>query len=274
MTFISINKEKCHQDRHCVATCPLALIGWDDQRNLPSAIDQAEEMCIKCGHCVAICPTGALSHLAMEEVKCESVVKELLPSKEQTTHLLKARRSVRQYHKKPIPKEILAALIDVARFAPSGHNSQPVCWQVESDSERIHQLGAMVVDWMHSILAKDSEFPGGKVMEKVVTAWEEGVDSIIRGAPHVIIAHGDKANPLVSSAGTIALTYLELAAFSHGLGACWAGYFNLAANMWKPLRSALALPSGHVAVGSMMVGYPRYSYPRIPMRKPVKIVWR
>lgn len=274
MSYISIDTEKCSQDRHCVAICPLHLIKWDEKHNLPVEIDAAAEMCIQCGHCVAVCPTYALSHAAMEADKCESLSKELLPAKEQTIHLLKARRSIRKYRKEPVLKEELAAIINIARFAPSGHNSQPVQWQVESDPDRIHRLCAMVADWMRSMLANDSEFIGRKVMENVVTAWDSGEDYIVRGAPHIMIAHGPKANPLLPSAATIALTYLELAAFSYGLGACWAGYFNIAANMWGPMQSALELPAGNVAAGSMMVGYPRYSYHRIPKRRPAQIAWR
>jgi nitroreductase len=33
----------------------------------------------------------------------------------------------------------------------------------------------------------------------------------------------------------IALTYLELATYSLGLGACWAGYFSAAAAFYPPM---------------------------------------
>jgi nitroreductase len=73
---------------------------------------------------------------------------------------------------------------------------------------------------------------------------------------------------------SIALTYLELAAFTMGLGACWAGWFNFAANHYAPLTEALGLPEGHAAFGAMMLGHPRHRYQRIPRRKQPDIVWR
>ena len=73
---------------------------------------------------------------------------------------------------------------------------------------------------------------------------------------------------------TIALTYLELAATSMGLGTCWAGYFNVTATSFPPMQEALALPPGHQAFGSMMVGYPKFSYHRLPLRNPPAISWR
>jgi len=81
----------------------------------------------------------------------------------------------------------------------------------------------------------------------------------------------------VATAGvdcSIALTYLELAAFSMGLGACWAGWFNFAANHHPPLTEALRLPEGHAVFGAMMLGHPRHGYQRIPPRKEPAIAWR
>lgn len=274
MPIFTVDPEKCNQDRHCVAECPGLLIQWDDDSNLPVPVDKAEEMCILCGHCVAVCPTRALSLPTMAAEKCEPLSKELLPTAEQTAHLLKARRSIRVYRKQPVPKETLTTLIDIARYAPSGHNLQPVYWQVESDPERIRQLNTAVVDWMQFMIKQNPEFAEHMGMDRVTSAWDEGKDRILRGAPHVIIAHGAKNDPTAQSASTIALAYLELAAFSQGLGACWAGYFNAAAIFWEPMQKILDLPSGNVAYGSMVVGNPRYNYHSIPLRRPMAVTWR
>ena len=72
----------------------------------------------------------------------------------------------------------------------------------------------------------------------------------------------------------IALTYLELAATSMGLGCCWAGYFNAAAASFPPLIEALALPEGHQSYGAMMIGFPQYQYQRLPARNEPAITWR
>ena len=80
--------------------------------------------------------------------------------------------------------------------------------------------------------------------------------------------------PLAASACTIALMYLELVATSLGLGCCWAGYFNAAANTFPPMLEALPLPSGHQSFGAMMVGYPKIKYHRVPVRKSPPILWR
>jgi nitroreductase len=80
--------------------------------------------------------------------------------------------------------------------------------------------------------------------------------------------------PISQSSCFIALTYLELAAPSLGLGTCWAGYFTAAANFYPPLQKALDLPQGHLPYGATMIGYPKYSYQRIPPRNKPEISWR
>ncbi|MBU0698434.1 MAG: hypothetical protein ABIK98_00325 [Pseudomonadota bacterium] len=59
-----------------------------------------------------------------------------------------------------------------------------------------------------------------------------------------------------------------------GLGCRWAGYFNAAATTFPPMKAALSLPREHESFGSMMVGYPQFSYLRLPMRRPPPTAWR
>ena len=57
-----------------------------------------------------------------------------------------------------------------------------------------------------------------------------------------------------------------------GLGACWVGYLMLAATQYEPLKDALGIPNDHRLYGAMVVGYPKYSYRRIPPRNQAKVV--
>ena len=111
-------------------------------------------------------------------------------------------------------------------------------------------------------------------MDKTLQRWEDGNDVILRDAPVLIVTHAEKDNRAAPSTCTIALTYLELAAISMGLGCCWAGYFNAAATTFPPMMEALSLPRGHQCFGAMMVGYPKFNYHRLPTRKPPSINWR
>lgn len=275
MSLFTVDPEKCKRDGVCVAECPAKIIELKEGGNaVPEPVDLAEERCIDCGHCVTVCPHDALSHRSMSPDQCPPVNKDWILDKERAEHFLRARRSIRTYKDKPVDKEIIAKLIDIARYGPSGHNSQPVKWLVVHDGGELREMAGMVADWMRYMIKEQPEIAEPMGMKFVVESWDAGSDRICRGAPHLIMTHAPKNLGPAQSASTIALTFLDLAAPSFGLGACWAGYFNYAATFWPPLQKALALPEGDVSLGAMMVGYPKYKYKRLPLRNDPPIAWR
>ena len=274
MELLSVDQEKCKRDGICAAVCPMYIIELKTKADYPAMIDGGDELCIRCGHCVAVCPHGAISHEIMNTEQCPPLKKELIVQPDQVEQLLKSRRSIRTYKKNQVERDLLIKLIELAAFAPSGHNTQPVHWKVIYDSDEVLRLAGIVAEWMHSLTAEGSPLATMLHMDRVLAAWEAGYDRICRGAPHVIVAHAPENERTAPVGCTIALTYLELASLSFGLGACWAGYFNVAANSWPPMAAALGLPEGHVSFGAMMVGYPKFKYQRMPLRNEPKISWR
>lgn len=274
MSLINIDTDKCKRDRICAMECPGKIIEFKDKDSFPAAIEFAEELCIHCGHCVAVCPYGALFLDTTAPEQLDLVNQDIIPSSEEIQHFLKSRRSTRTYKKKPVERVKLQELIDIARYAPTGSNKQQVYWLVIEDSHEVQRLAGMVIDWMRMLLQQNPDVQATRRYDRIVEAWDKGIDRVCRNAPHLIIAHAPKD---IMGAGvdcTIALSYLELAAFSMGLGACWAGYLNTAANFHAPLQEALGLPEGHLPYGALMIGHPVYSYPRIPARNPAQVIWR
>lgn len=273
MDILEINKKTCNQDGICAAVCPSGLIDFK-KGDYPKPVPEAEEICIECGHCVAVCPTASLTHRVIPVEDCLPIQKAFQLTPEQCEHFLKSRRSIRVYKDKFIPRDHLEKLIAIARYAPTGHNSQSVEWLVLGDRDEIHNLAGITVDWLRWSIDNMPELAADMHLDRAVKRWENGVDVIFRGAPIVIVAHAEKEARKAPINSTIALTYLELAATAMGLGCCWAGFFNDAANTFPPMMEVLPLPPDHSCFGSMMVGYPGYSYHRIPSRKIAKITWR
>mgnify|MGYP000176748619 CR=1 FL=1 len=273
MNLFEINEQTCNQDGICVAACPAGIIEMQ-KGEYPAPVTGAEDICIRCGHCVAVCPTGSLSHSEMSMGKCPQVQKELDLSLEQGEQFLRARRSIRTYKEKSVPENELLKLIELARYAPTGHNSQSVEWLVLGNKDELKHLAGIIADWMRWMLNNMSEVALSLQMDRAIRGWEKGVDTILRGAPTVIVAHAAKNDMFAPTSSTIALSYLELAATGMGLGCCWAGYFNAAATTFPPMTKALLLPEGHQCMGSMMVGYPKFRYHRLPLRKSPEITWR
>jgi nitroreductase/NAD-dependent dihydropyrimidine dehydrogenase PreA subunit len=273
MPLFTIDEEKCRRDGICAAECPVGIILPPEGDQTPAPTPDADELCINCGHCVAVCPHGALALTTMGPEDCPPVHKDWGLSVERAEHFLRARRSIRVYRDKPVPREIITRLIDIARYAPSGHNTQPVRWRVIYDSAKLPELAGLVVDWVRYMIKEMPELALSLHMDRVVDKWEKGFDAVLRGAPHLIIAHGEKDERSAPAGCTIALTHLDLAAPSFGLGVCWAGYFTAAAQTWPPLQAALGLPEGHQVFGTMMIGHPRFEYHRLPLRNEPVITW-
>jgi nitroreductase/NAD-dependent dihydropyrimidine dehydrogenase PreA subunit len=273
MRLLEVDENSCNRDGICAAVCPMELIELK-KGGFPAPTDDAEDLCIRCGHCVAACPTGSLLHREMPAADFPPVREDYRLTPEHSEYFLRSRRSIRTYKKDPVSREDLARLIDVARYAPSGHNSQCVEWLVIDNRAELEKLVEIVIDWTRWMIRSHPELAAQWHMDRLILRWEKGVDVILRGAPAVIAAHAHKDNPLAATASTIALTYLELAAAPMGLGCCWAGYFRAAAGVFPPMKDALALPEGHECLGAMMVGRPKFAYHRLPPRKTPPIIWR
>ena len=271
MSLFIVNTEKCNRDHICVENCPRALIEVTTQDDVPIPTPDAKELCNNCGHCVAICPTGALSLQTMPSEDCLPIRQTLMLRPEQVEQLLCSRRSIRTYTNQVVNKETLTHLIHLASYAPTGGNSQPVQWQIIYEPKEVQRLAGLVVDWMRQFI---EEHPNATLFGRIIKSWDKGIDMICRNAPHVIITHALKDQNAAPSSCNIALTYLELATYAYGLGACWGGYFHAAARSWIPMQQALELPKGHMCFGAMMIGYPKYNYHRIPLRNPPKIIWK
>ena len=203
--------------------------------------------------------------------QCPPIDDALILSEGQTDQFLRSRRSIRAYKAQDVDAELLTRLIETARYAPTGSNSQLVQWLIVPTRDKVVQLTDLAVDWMRSAIAGKNPMAEAYQMAGIVHAWDNGIDIISRGAPALVITHGPETYPVMAIDSTIALSYLDLAAPSLGLGSCWAGFFMAAAGFWPPLAEALSLPEGHKPFGAMMVGYPKYRYQRLPARNEAKV---
>lgn len=273
MSVIAVEADKCKRDGFCVAVCPSAVLELKDGVPAPTAVPGMEEFCVRCGHCVAVCPTAALSHEAMAPGDCAALETAPLPKAEQVAQLLRSRRSIRAYRDRPVEREKLERLLDLARSAPTGGNSQQVRWTVASSRKAVHAVASAVVDMMRLWVAQKVPFVADYDLARLVSAWDSGLDPITRGAPAMLFALAPKENDMGSVDCSIALTFVDVAAPSLGLGTCWAGFAMVAAGQWAPLQEQIALPDGYVCRGAMMVGYPKYRYHRTPRRNEVVAQW-
>ncbi len=273
MAQLTIDEKKCKKDGICAAECPTGIIQLKDGDGFPEVNPDNFQFCLLCGHCVAVCPNGALRHPEIPIESCPAIQKELEVSHEQAVQFLRSRRSIRVFKDKPVELDTIRRLIDIARYAPTAANAQLLEWNVYTDKETIFHFAQLTIDWMRELI----KTPGAAFAPyytPVVKAWDAGYESILRGAPVVVIPSA----PSMSNNGlvdlTIALSYLELAAPTLGLGATWAGLMQAALLNSETLQKLVDLPKDHSHHYPMMLGYPKFQYHRLIERKPSMVHWK
>ena len=266
--MIKVDRELCISCGACVAVCPAAILGMSDEG--PEAIKKCG--CIKCGHCVAVCPVAALDHEKIPLQYQVDIKPELMISEEQAEQFLRSRRSIRNYKKEKVSKEKIEHLLDVARMAQTGGNSQGTDFVVIGSAELMETLRSEVVAFMQVALESNPSMRGYK---RIIEGYAKGEDPIFRGAPQLIITLNNEDAPIRQANGQFTLTYAELFAPAIGLGTCWAGFF-----MWyataqaEKVKALLQIPVEKKITAAVMVGIPQYDYKRLPEREELKIIWQ
>jgi len=190
--------------------------------------------------------------------------------------LLKSRRSIRAYKPDPIPEEYIQKIIEAARWAPSGGNSQPWEFIVIKRKELKDRIADLFTKSIGSL--REAELTREKEM-RIPALVGEMIEPGFRNAPVLILLCGDprvnEAFPLVVfqkwghevfiSNLASAFLCMQLAAKSLGLGSQWvsaAGNF-----MEDDLKGLLNIPKGIKIYDMMAVGYPAYQLgPRSPRK--------
>jgi nitroreductase/NAD-dependent dihydropyrimidine dehydrogenase PreA subunit len=273
MELLIIDRDKCKKDEFCIRECPATIIRFSDDDGFPELIERGEERCIRCGHCVAVCPHGALSHADVPIESSPEIRSEFNINEAQAEQFLRSRRSVRVFKDKPVEKEKIQRLIEIARYAPTGGNSQMIEWTVITDTSRLKKITRMTADWVRQLVKDPKVVAAAPYLPMIVMAWDAGFDSVLRNAPAIVVASAAGEIMTGQVDLTIALTYLDLAAPALGLGACWAGLLQGALTASPSLKAEAGMPVDHPHHYPMMLGYNDIKYFRVPERKAPKIVY-
>ena len=272
MGLLIIDEKKCKKDGFCARECSAAVIHFSEN-STPTTLPSEEARCMNCGHCVAICPHDALRHERIPEAGSPAVQPSLVIDAAQAEQFLRSRRSVRRYNEKPVEKEKIQRLIEVARYAPTAGNSQMVEWIVINNRELLLRIGGLTVDWIRELIKIPQTVAAAPYLPAAVAAWDAGNDSVLRGAPSLVVAIAPSHARYGLVDLTLALSYLDVFAQTMGLGTCWAGLLAGAMENSPAVRDAVGVPENYTHYYSIMLGYPAVRYHRLPERNPPKITF-
>ena len=267
MNLITVDDETCTKCGRCVNECPSDVLTLETSG--PHVV--MAQNCIACGHCVAVCPNGAVDNIRSPRDMQVEVTDLRDFNSEEAEYFLRSRRSIRSYKREPVPREKLLKLVSIANYAPTGSNTQGVSYLVVDDEDILKKASDITVDYLEN--SPNIRPDLRKILTPLIEKYHEtGADSILRGAPALVVATAAK-NFSQGRINTIScLTYLELFAPQLDLGSCWAGLFeHCALSENSPMLKLLEIPDNKVITGAVMVGYPKYQYHRLVERNPVDV---
>ncbi len=178
----------------------------------------------------------------------------------ETMEAVQKRRSIRSFRADPVPQDVLDAVLDAGRLAPSALNAQNWRFGVITDKPLRHQLVgaaggqawleeapvliALCVSIDQDMRDKHEEDPevrvarmryGGRLIDYVNKYDERRTMNALLHSPDVLLA-GQQ---------------MQLVAVDHGLGVCWVSYMDL-----LRVSKLLHLPDNIVCTYLMALGYP------------------
>jgi len=283
MPDITIQKEVCTGCGACVELCSVTHVFAMEDRK---AQVLSPSRCWDCGQCVGVCPVDAITHSSFPLDKCP-LLADIPGGEGALPAVFQARRSVRVYKDKAVPRNMIEDLVSAARWAPSGRNMQAVQWLALDDRKTIDQLATDTIASLSEAavdLRRRAKSAAGtheqrlalleaKTFEHLHRRWKKGEMPLFFGAPVVMFAITPRSD-FGRDDAVISGYSMQLAALQKGLATCQIGYFILAQKFKNNLgKDILPIPEDHMVQMVMTAGYSKYSMRRSVHRDPVPLSW-
>jgi nitroreductase len=149
---------------------------------------------------------------------------------------IKERRSIRKYEDREIPDNLVRDVIDAARLAPSGNNTQPSTYYVIKDEETKAKLRANEVFTQNFVYDSPTIIvccTNPQVYKKHVEGWDSRNE--IRAIRDL----------------SIASAFLVLRATELGLGTCYVGWLKE-----DKIKNILEIPEDNIVPYVITIGFP------------------
>jgi nitroreductase/NAD-dependent dihydropyrimidine dehydrogenase PreA subunit len=292
MEKIEINTTLCKSCGICVEICPNKVFRQENGQT--SIIKERIPLCFTCGQCMAICAAEAVTVEGYTYEKNFYTLPEPTSYEKSFLDLIRSRRAVRSFLDKPVPRELLEKIAEAISMAPPGLPPVKTEITIVQNTDLIRKsLPYMIEDYdflykgMHNPLMRFFiKKQAGKEMFRVleshiVPMMKERLpglkagteDTITRYAPAMILFHANRNEILYKEDINIAVTYGFLAAHAFGLGGSAMTIIYPMIERNKVLRRLFSIPEANEVVGSIILGYPKYSFKR-GIRRPLKnITW-
>jgi nitroreductase len=156
--------------------------------------------------------------------------------------VIKARKSIRAYKDKPLPKDVVKDILEAANNAPTARNAQELEYRVITNKSLIDKCNAGIAAAAQAGGLPLKSPPGAK-------------PAFFYGAPLVIIVLGPKDNSWAMVDAGLAAQNIMLYATSIDLGSVFIGMARFIEKD-KALTKALHIPDDMTILATVICGYP------------------
>lgn len=155
--------------------------------------------------------------------------------------LMHNRRSMRAYLPEPPAEDLITAVVEAGRFAPSGMNKQFCHFYVITDPAFLNDLTELVSRKLEN--QRDSDFR--------------------YGAPVLILVTNHKDSTTCLQDSACAMENMLLAAFSMGLGSCWINQIHHLEEdgEMRAKLGEIGVTDGEALCAALSLGYPGVEFP-------------
>jgi nitroreductase len=196
---------------------------------------------------------------------------------------LRTRRSVRCFKDRPVDPGHVEKILSAAATAPMGvppHSTEVLVIRCREELDFL--LKELVKDYEAMVKAFSS--PIGRIMVRLAAGAEtygvlkdhiidiarraneayrrDGSDPYLRGAPMVLLFHGNRRAMSYEENAHLVCHHAMLAALSLGLGTTIIGLIPPVVDRSKVLRERYGIPGENKVMTSLIVGHPKYRYRR------------
>jgi Fe-S-cluster-containing hydrogenase component 2 len=273
----TVNDALCIGCGQCVSICPDEVLALENKKARPGA--GIFLGCIACGHCVAVCPVGAIAVAGRGMTPDD---RRPLPdpadraSADQLDALFLARRSMRRFQAREVPRDALDRVLAATATAPMGIPPSDVHVLVFAGREQVRAFTAQAIEafrrldkmlhsWIFALLKlrmskteresmRDFIAP---LLKMLVEKYDAGEDLFTYQAPAALLfQHGPHSDETEIA---IAATYATLAAESLGLGSCMIGS-STAFNHDKTFKQRYGIPADRKIGLTLILGHPAATF--------------
>ncbi len=269
--MVKINYEKCNKCGVCINRFKGFCI------NVESGMPKIDySICNQCQKCIAICPFQAIMINDKPPIRIEKPLKIEIND---LLELYRRRRSCKKYKDVYIPKEVLADLASVAKYAPNQNKNIDII--IIDEKKLLDEIDTEAYKLVVKIYKVLSFFKVLKLFSKALTTQIKKIEHGVSTHKHVAYENtkamflmvGDPRIPVTEASAQYMLSLIILYAEALGIGSCLMDSFKLSINSNKRLRRKLGIPKNMKILGVLTLGYPNENIVNIPDGYNVKISW-